>query len=66
MDYKEMYLKMMRASEAAIRILVKAQQECEEMYISQPEPKLIVMKDEKQSSRPLLSALDFKFTWSCG
>ena len=59
MDYKEMYLKMMRASEAAIRILVKAQQECEEMYISQPEPKLIVLKDEKQSSRPLLSALDF-------
>ena len=49
MDYKEMYLKMMRASEAAIRILVKAQQECEEMYISQPEPKLIVLKDEKQS-----------------
>ena len=35
MDYKEMYLKMMRASEAAIRILVKAQQECEEMYIEQ-------------------------------
>lgn len=61
MDYKEMYLKMMRASEAAIRILVKAQQECEEMYISQPEPKLIVLKDEKQSSRPLLSALDFKY-----
>ena len=49
MDYKEMYLKMMRASEAAIKILVKAQQECEEMYISQPEPKLIVLKDEKQS-----------------
>lgn len=66
MDYKEMYLKMMRASEAAIRILVKAQQECEEMYISQPEPKLIVLKDEKQSSRQLLSALDFKFIWSCG
>jgi hypothetical protein len=33
-DYKEMYLKMMRASEDAIRILVQAQQECEEMYLS--------------------------------
>ena len=38
MDYKEMYLKMMRASEAAIRILVKAQQECEEMYLDAAEP----------------------------
>ena len=34
MDYKEMYLKMMRASEEAIRILVNAQQECEEEYIN--------------------------------
>lgn len=33
-DYREMYLKMMRASEEAIRILIKAQQECEEMYLS--------------------------------
>ena len=33
-DYREMYLKMMRASEQALRILIKAQQECEEMYLS--------------------------------
>ena len=32
MDYKEMYLKMVRASEQAIRILVEAQRECEELY----------------------------------
>ena len=32
--YKEMYLKMMRATEKAIRILVEAQQECEEMYLA--------------------------------
>ena len=38
MDYKEMYLKMMHASEDAIRILTKAQQECEEMYVSTEEP----------------------------
>ena len=33
MDYKEMYLKMMRETEKAIDILIKAQRECEEMYI---------------------------------
>lgn len=32
-DYKEMYLKMVRASEAAIDMLVSAQRECEDMYI---------------------------------
>ena len=34
-DYKEMYLKMVRASEKVMDILIKAQQECEEMYIEQ-------------------------------
>ena len=33
-DYKEMYFKLLNATEDAIRILIKAQQECEEMYIS--------------------------------
>ena len=37
MDYKEMYLKMMRATEEAIRILIQAQQECEEMYLNEEE-----------------------------
>ncbi len=37
-DYKEMYLKMFRASEQAINILLAAQRECEERYISSPEP----------------------------
>ena len=32
-DYKEMYLKMVRASENAINILIEAQKECEEMYM---------------------------------
>ena len=32
-DYKDMYLKLMRAAEDAIRILIEAQRECEEMYI---------------------------------
>ena len=34
-DYKEVYLKMIRASEKAINILIEAQRECEEMYISE-------------------------------
>ena len=51
MDYKEMYLKMMRASEEAIRILIQAQQECEEMYVSAHETELIVLRpDGKQGT----------------
>lgn len=49
-DYKEMYLKMMRAAEKAIRseeealrALVEAQRECEELYLSSPEPELTVL-----------------------
>lgn len=38
-DYKEMYLKMLQASEQAVNILIAAQQECEELYISAPQPK---------------------------
>ena len=34
-NYKEMYLTMMRASEKAIRILIEAQQKCEELYLTQ-------------------------------
>lgn len=44
-DYKEMYLKMVRETEKAVRlteqslnILIAAQQNCEEMYINSPEP----------------------------
>ena len=33
-DYKEMYLKMVRASEEAMRILIAAQQACEELYLA--------------------------------
>ena len=33
-DYKEMYFRLFRATEDAIELLIKAQQECEEMYLS--------------------------------
>ena len=49
-NYKEMYLKMMRASEQAIRTLIKAQQECEEMYVSGPEP--AVFPGKEKAPRP--------------
>ena len=32
-DYQAMYLKLMRATEEAIRTLIAAQQACEEMYL---------------------------------
>ena len=36
-DYKEMYLTMMRETERAIRILIDAQQRCEELYLAAAE-----------------------------
>ncbi len=42
-DYKEMYLHLMRETEEAIRILVKAQQDCEELYIRDDGPVLRVL-----------------------
>ncbi len=39
-DYKKMYLKMLHASEEALRIIIAAQQECEELYIASANPKL--------------------------
>jgi hypothetical protein len=39
-DYKEMYLKLFRAAEKAENILIAAQQECEEMYLSAPETEI--------------------------
>lgn len=42
-DYKEMYLKLFRASEEAVNVLIAAQRECEELYVSAPEPELKVI-----------------------
>ena len=35
-DYKELYLKMFRATEKAMNILAEAQRECEELYCEEP------------------------------
>ena len=42
-DYKEMYLTLFRASEEVVNALIAAQRACEEMYISQPEPEIVVL-----------------------
>lgn len=39
-DYQEKYLILMRATEKAIRALIEAQQQCEELYLSAEEPPL--------------------------
>lgn len=48
-DYREMYIKLFQETTRAILILQKAQQDCEELYISSPEPELILLpEDPKQ------------------
>ena len=46
-DYKAMYLKMMNAAEEAIEMLIKAQRECEELYMSADEPALLRIDRDK-------------------
>ncbi len=45
-DYNEMYFKLFRATTQAIGILVKAQQDCKELYISEPSLKLTALPRE--------------------
>ncbi|TQI69043.1 hypothetical protein [Clostridium sp. KNHs216] len=49
-DYKEMYLKMLRTSEQAVNILITAQRECEELYISSPQPEFQVIPPPSKSN----------------
>ena len=42
-DYKELYLKMLRASEQAINLLILAQRECEALYAAAPPPELKIL-----------------------
>ena len=52
-DYKKLYLEMMRASEKAIRILIEAQQKCEEEILTEPEePKLFVLPKNDDKENP--------------
>jgi hypothetical protein len=49
-DYQEMYLKMARATEKAIRILIEAQQEAEEIYLSEPISEIRVLDFNKNEN----------------
>ena len=46
-NYKEMYLELMRATEKAINILIQAQRDCEEKYISESEDGTAEYKPDK-------------------
>ena len=37
-DYKQMYMKLMDATESAVDILIAAQRQCEEIYIETEDP----------------------------
>lgn len=43
-DYKDMYFKLFHATENAIDLLISAQREVEEMYISDPDPEIKLVK----------------------
>lgn len=47
-NYKEMYLTIFRASKQAVDILIAALRDCEEIYISSPEPELIVLRENEE------------------
>ncbi len=42
-DYKEMYLEMVRETERAIDILINVQRRCEEMYITSEDPQITLL-----------------------
>lgn len=42
-DYQQMYLTMVRAAEKALNILIEAQQECEEIYLSGEETEITLL-----------------------
>lgn len=50
-DYKEMYLTMVRETEKAIQILIKAQQKCEELYLEGTGPTIQLLDFEGQGDK---------------
>ena len=48
-DYQQMYLTMVRAAEKAMNILIEAQQECEELYLSEDEARIDVLPVKRDS-----------------
>jgi len=50
-NYKEMYFKMLRASDKAIATLLQAQLECEECYLSANEPRLVLLEEKNEQEK---------------
>ena len=48
-NYNELYFKLFRASEDAVRLLIAAQQECEELYLAADEPELKAIGRQKSA-----------------
>ena len=51
-DYKKMYTIMARETEKAISILIAAQQQCEEIYLNEPEPQIRLLHPEPEPAEP--------------
>ena len=49
-DYEKMYLTLFRATEEAVDLLIAAQRECEELYVSSEEPKLILLPSKNDKT----------------
>ena len=47
-NYKKMYLTLFKANQEAIELLIAAQRECEELYISAPEAEIKVLMSERK------------------
>lgn len=47
-DYKKMYFELLNATEDALNILIKAQKECEEIYINTYDK----TEDESENDKP--------------
>ncbi len=48
-DYKQMYIKMAQEAEKAIRILIAAQQDCENLYLSEENPEPVLLRPREDS-----------------
>ncbi|MGM9554435.1 MAG: hypothetical protein ACI3V2_09035 [Faecousia sp.] len=52
-DFKQMYFHIAHATEEAIRLLVQAQQECEELYLAtETEALSIQIMDHRKQTEP--------------
>lgn len=46
-DYKELYYQLFRATEEAINGLIKAQRECEELYMSATDENVVELEESR-------------------